>query len=405
MTPPPVLTRRAALRRGAALAAAPALAPWVLRGRFTPFAHMGDSQEFSARAIRLVDEATVIDMLCPLSVVSDRSDGWLRDPDSFTAEDFELYRDSGIDVFHDTTGGGALGGRDDHERAILWAAAWNGLVAAHPDWFFRITTAEDLAAANGSGRIGILLGLQNSTHFRTPDDVGRFHALGQRVSQLTYNSQNRIGTGCMDRSDGGISDFGAEVVEHMNQVGVAVDVSHCGDRTTMDAFEISTRPVLITHSNARALNPGYPRNKTDEAIRRMAASGGVMGMTAVRSFVRGEEPTTIEHLLDHYDHVSKLVGVEHVGIGSDTGIRGGYDAYDEEEWAEIGGRYRDQYRFRHKIDMDEMPTQKRTLLLTEGLIRRGYGDDDIRLMLGGNFRRVLGEIWAAGSGGSTGGDS
>lgn len=398
MTKPTTLSRRSALRRGATLAAVPFLAPHVLKGRYALFAQAGDDQEFSARAVRLVEEATVIDMLCPLSVVSDRSDGWLTDPSSFTADEFEIYRGSGIDVFHDTTGGGALGGRDDHERALVWAAAWNGLVAAHPDWFFRITKADDLAAVNGAGKIGILLGLQNSTHFRTADDVDRFHALGQRVSQLTYNSQNRIGTGCMDRTDGGISDFGVEVVERMNRVGMAVDVSHCGDRTTMDAFEISTQPVLITHSNARALNPGYPRNKTDEAIRRMASTGGVMGMTAVRSFVRGEEPTTIEHLLDHYDHVADLVGVEHVGIGSDTGIRGGYDAYEGEAWSRIGGRYREQYRFRDKIDMDEMPTQKRTYLLAEGLIRRGYGDDDIRLMLGGNFRRVLAEIWEAAGG-------
>jgi len=199
----------------------------------------------------------------------------------------------------------------------------------------------------------------------------------------------------MDRRDGGVSDFGVETVERMNRVGMAVDVSHCGDRTTLDAFEISSKPVLITHSNALSLNPGYPRNKTDEAIRKMAEGGGVIGLTAVRSFVRGEEPTTIEHLLDHYDYVARLVGVEHLGIGSDTGIRGGYDAYDQERWAEIGSPYREKYRFREKIDMDEMPTQKRTYILTEGLIRRGYDDDDIRLILGENFRRVLKEIWSA----------
>ena len=115
----------------------------------------------------------------------------------------------------------------------------------------------------------------------------------------------------------------------------------------------------------------------------------------VRSFVSGEEPTTIEQLLDHFDHVAALVGVEHVGIGADTDIRGGYDASPPESWVQIGGRYRDQYKFRDKIDMDEMPTQKRTYLLTEGLIRRGYSDDDIKLMLGDNFKRVLKEIWTA----------
>jgi membrane dipeptidase len=125
----------------------------------------------------------------------------------------------------------------------------------------------------------------------------------------------------------------------------------------------------------------------------MAAKGGVAGMTAVRSFVRDSEPTTLEHLLDHYDYVAKLVGVEHVGIGSDTDIRGGYDAQSKDEWEHTGGRYREQYRFRHKIDMDEMTQPKRTFLLTEGLIRRGYKDPDVALILGGNFQRVLSEIW------------
>jgi membrane dipeptidase len=372
-------------------------APAIGRGYYTLFEGTSHAAEFSARAIRLVEEATVIDMLCPLSIHSQRTDNLLADPSKFTRQDFEFYKASGINLFHDTTGADGIGeARDDHESAIIWAAAWNGFLAHHPDWFLRVTTPAHLDELNDSGKIGFLLGLQNATHFRTPDDVNLFYSLGQRLSQLTYNSQNLIGTGCMDRHDSGISDFGADIVARMNEVGMAVDVGHSGDQTTLDAFEISTKPVLVTHSNVRALNPGYPRNKTDEAIKKMAKTGGVIGMTAIRSFVRGEEPTTIEHLLDHYDHVAKLVGVEHLGIGSDTGILGGYDVYDKEIWDGIGGRYREQYAFRHKIDMDEMPTQKRTFLLTEGLIRRGYSDSDIRLILGGNFKRVLQEIWSVG---------
>ena len=98
-----------------------------------------------------------------------------------------------------------------------------------------------------------------------------------------------------------------------------VDVSHCGDRTTLDAIELSPKPIAITHSNCRALN-NHPRLKTDEAIRKLAAKGGVMGITGVRMFVRDQEPTTIEHIVDHIDHVVKLVGIEHVGIGSDSDL-------------------------------------------------------------------------------------
>jgi hypothetical protein len=106
--------------------------------------------------------------------------------------------------------------------------------------------------------IGIVLGVQNSEHFRSTDDIKRYYYVGQRVSQLTYNTQNLIASGSTDRADGGISDFGATVVAAMNEIGMAVDVSHCGDRTTLDAFALSTKPVLITHSNCRALAPGHP---------------------------------------------------------------------------------------------------------------------------------------------------
>ena len=122
----------------------------------------------------------------------------------------------------------------------------------------------------------------------------------------------------------------------MNDVGMLVDVSHCGDRTTLDAIELSKRPIAITHSNCRALN-NHPRLKTDEAITKLAAKGGVMGITGVRMFVRDREPTTIEHIVDHIDHVVKLVGIEHVGIGSDSDLNG-YDDMPAGPAQEADGR-------------------------------------------------------------------
>ena len=180
----------------------------------------------------------------------------------------------------------------------------------------------------------------------------------------------------------------------MNHAGMAVDVSHSGDRTTLDAFEVSARPVLITHSNCRALVPGHPRCKTDEAIQRMAARGGVMGITSVRMFVRASEPTTLEHMLDHYDHVRMLVGVQHLGLGSDIDLDG-YDDMLPEEQRSLRAGYKDSYDFREKIDIEGVDHPKRVFDLTEGLIRRGYSDADIRGVLGDNFRRVLKEIWTA----------
>jgi membrane dipeptidase len=256
----------------------------------------------------------------------------------------------------------------------------------------RIDSPADLDRVKTSGKIGVLIGVQNSEHFRNVEDVELFHGLGQRVSQLTYNARNRIGDGSTERTNVGLSDFGVSIVEKMNTVGMAVDVSHSGDQTTLDACAVSKKPVLFTHSNVRALNPSHPRCKTDEAIRAMAKTGGVMGITGVRMFVKRDEPTTIEHFLDHYDHVAKLIGPEHLGIGSDIDLDG-YDDMPAEENRRLRAGYKGSYGFRDKIDIEGIGHPKRVYDLTEGLIRRKYSDADIRGILGGNFRRVLTQIW------------
>ena len=178
----------------------------------------------------------------------------------------------------------------------------------------------------------------------------------------------------------------------MNKVGMAVDVSHCGDKTTLDAFEISKKPVLITHSNARVLVNGHPRCKTDEAIKKVGAAGSVMGITGVRMFVKADEPTSVEDVLNHFDHVRKLIGPEHLGVGSDIDLYG-YDAMPPELNKQLRASYKGSYGFREKIDIEGLNHPKRMFDLTEGLIRRKYTDADIQGILGGNFARVLKQIW------------
>ncbi|HEX3186691.1 MAG TPA: membrane dipeptidase, partial [Pyrinomonadaceae bacterium] len=185
---------------------------------------------------------------------------------------------------------------------------------------------------------------------------------------------------------------GVSIIERMNRIGMAVDVSHCGDRTTLDAFEISKKPVLITHSNCRALVPGHPRLKTDEAIKKVGETGSVMGITGVRMFVKGDEPTTVEHVLDHFDHVTKLIGHEHLGVGSDMDLYG-YDAMPAEANKQLRASYKGSYGFREKIDIEGLNHPKRMFDLTEGLIRRKYNNAAIEGILGGNFKRVLSAIW------------
>lgn len=353
--------------------AAVAGAPFISTGRCQLF---GQSS-YSVRTIDLVGRSTVVDMLGLLTLDWQKLENWQTNPQEFTAADLRKLRESGITVFHPAVD---VNSPDSYATTLKWMTSWSSFVAHHSRHFLRVERAEDLARAKQEGRIGIILGLQNSDHFRSLEDVQTFYQLGQRISQLTYNEHNQLGTGCTEAKDDGLTAFGADVVKEMNRLGMAIDISHSGDRTSLDAISLSKKPVMITHANCRALVPTHPRCKSDEVIRRVAASGGVMGMTHIRSFVRAAEPTTIEHALDHFDYAAKLVGVEHIGVGSDT---------------DLDGRDRGlPPRSRLRMDISGLNHPKRMFDLTEGLVRRGYTDRHIESILGGNCQRALSEIWA-----------
>jgi len=340
----------------------------INRGRFALFAK--GAPEYSVRAVDLVRNTTVIDMLGLLTLNYRKMSAWQLQPELFQPADFQRLKNSGITVFYPAVG---YTSGDIYTESSRDITGWNNFLAAHQQEFLRVDGADDLERAKALGKIGILIGQQNSVHFRAVADVDYFYKLGQRVSQLTY-SGNRIGGGSSDAHDPGLSQYGAQIVERMNQLGMAIDISHCGDRTTMDAIVASRRPVLVTHSNCRAL-VSAARCKTDEAIRGMAAKGGVMGITMVRGFVRAGGPATMENVLDHIDHVVGLTGVEHVGVGSDVDLDG-----------------RDLHSPR-KYDLDGIDYAKKIFDLTEGLVRRSYSNRNIELILGGNFQRALAEAW------------
>ena len=387
------MTRRQAVR---ALALGLAAAPAMLRGRYTLFAQ--SNAQYSARAVRLVESSVVVDLLNQFqfpdfAVRPPKIEQWLTQPGTFTAEDAARYQASGITSFSLGAGAGS------YEEAVLFCARWNGFLAGYGDWLTRIDDTTDFVRAKAQKKVGVMLTFQDSTHFRSPDDVRTFFGLGQRISQLTYNFNNRIGSGFLEQRDGGLSVFGLSIMERMQQVGMAVDVSHCGDQTTFDALNAATKPVIFTHATARALVPGHLRCKTDEAIRKMAAGGGVMGIAMIRFMVRDSEPVTIEHVLDHVDYVAKLVGVEHVAIGSDLDVvgnpnavnGGGFDPRTQPNFS----RYQYHEDGDGAINIRGLNHSKRVFDLTEGLIRRGYTDAQIAQILGGNAVRVLATIWPA----------
>jgi membrane dipeptidase len=384
------LRRRTVLKWAAASGAAA-----VLRGRFPLFAQSG--AKYSARVIQLVAEATVVDLLnqfrfADYSEKPPKSELWLNKPGSFTPADAAIYQGSGINVF-------ALGqSAPDYQEGLRFFAKWNGFLAAYSDLMMRIDDARSFARVHNEKKIGIMLTMQDSTHFRSAADVDEFFALGQRISQLTYNFNNRIGSGFLEQRDGGLSVFGLSIMSRMEKVGMAVDLSHCGDQTTLDALEAATKPALFTHATCRALVQGHARAKSDEAIRKMAKTGGVMGIAFIRFLVRDREPVGIANVLDHFDYVRKLVGVEHLAVGSDLDVMGIGNPIG-------GGGFRPESqpnfdRYRYHVDKPErvasngLDHPKRMFDLTEGLIARGYSDTDIKMILGGNAARVLSRIWS-----------
>lgn len=374
------MRRRDALKLIGGTAGGIVTAPMINIGRFRVFA--GVEREYSARTIDLIESSLVIDTCAFLTMNEPKMQGWFRDPDSYPEEEWEKVRTSGIDVLAVHVDAG-----------FRFVANMNGFIANHDQLFMRIDSVEDLNRVRESGKIGLMIGTQQGELFQSIDDVSLFHGLGLRVAQLTDNVRTLLGDGSMERGDGGVSKFGAAVIERMNEVGMAVDVAHAGDRTALDACDISRRPVLVSHSNCRALVPGHPRCFPDEVIRKMASTGGVMGITYLRNFVRDKEPTTIEHVVDHFDHVAKLVGVEHVGMGADQDLDG-HDKLPPEMLKRMMANFDPRYAFRERLNIDGLDHPKRTFDLTEAFIRRGYSNSEIQGFLGGNFKRVLSQIWS-----------
>jgi membrane dipeptidase len=363
-----VSSRRTFLSTVALAAGAP------LVNRITPRVFAASLPEYSTRAADLVHASTVIDMLGLVTLDFKRLYDWQQRPEGFQDSDFQRLKDSGITIFHPAVG---FTGGDIYTSSYRDITRWNLFIAARPHQFLRIDSLDDLERVKNSGKIGILIGQQNSAHFRSVGDVDQFYQMGQRVSQLTYDP-NRIGGGSSNPQDSGLTEYGAAIIERMNQVGMAIDVSHCADRTTLEAIEASRKPVLITHSNCRALVPNSARCKTDEAIRKMAAKDGVMGVTMIRSFVRPQGAASVEDVLDHIGRIAQLVGVEHVGLGTDVDLDG-WDGRAPAQRSYVSG----------------VLYAKKVFALTEGLIRRNYSNHEIELILGGNFQRVLSRIWAA----------
>jgi len=194
---------------------------------------------------------------------------------------------------------------------------WNRWFEQFPELIFKGTRSEDVRRAQSEGRTAIFFGAQNASPME--DDIGLIeilHSLGLRFMQLTYNNQSLLATGCYEAEDTGLTRMGRQVVREMNRVGLVVDMSHSGERSTLEAIEHSTRPTAITHANPKAWHPGL-RNKSDTVLKALAASGGMLGLSLYPHHLKAGSACTLESFCEMAARTVDLMGIEHVAIGSD----------------------------------------------------------------------------------------
>ena len=300
---------------------------------------------------------------------------------------------SGMTAVHVTLGNPALHGADAFDDLLKELSALERHIDRHRDRFLKATRVADLDQARTEGRLALVFGTQNATPLLDRlDRLELLYSLGLRCVQLTYNSRNLLGDGCMERTDAGLSKFGLEVVERMNTLGMLIDLSHCGPATTDDGIAQSRRPVFISHSGCKAVFP-HPRGKTDAQIKALADRGGVIGIYQINPFLGPDERNTLDDYLDHIDHAVRVGGVDHVGIGSDREHRTIPDTDEErkkleDELAALGPRTKVAWPF----FLTELNHPRRMETVRTGLERRGYKASDVEKILGGNLRRLFEDV-------------
>ncbi|MGQ0570078.1 MAG: dipeptidase [Armatimonadota bacterium] len=260
------------------------------------------------------------------------------------------------------------------------------------DRLVKVTRARDIERVKTEGTCGIILNFQDTTHFgRDLDALDLFYNLGVRIIQLTYNMRNFVGDGCTERTDAGLSHFGVHVIRRLNELGVLVDLSHCGLRTTMDAIQVSERPVAVTHSFSRELSP-HDRGKTDEIMRALAERDGYFGVLIVPFFITAEETATLEHFVAHVDRAVEVMGIDRVGIGTDWGtlLPRPLERLMDAEMLKFG--FRPEHRTSWSATVEGYPSWRDWPNITRALVWRGYSDTDITKLLGANFLRIFRDV-------------
>jgi membrane dipeptidase len=320
----------------------------------------------------LYEQSLIWDMVWPLADFA--GNAW---------SSLDRFRAAGYDVLSVTLAG------DNHNasQALEMVAAARRYIFSRPDDLLLVTSVADAHRAQREGKLGVALHFEGTRCFeRNPDLIEAFYALGIRHTLLAFNQTNSCGGGCAEASDGGLSRFGRSLIAQMNRIGMLLDLSHTGRRTSLEALEVTTQPAVFTHSNCDAVHPHF-RNLTDEQIRACAATGGLVGVSGSSAYL-GDPKASSSAVFRHLDHIVQRVGPAHVGLGLDIV----FDAKRLSDWMRLrpdewpgvenpnwpGVRY-------------AMPEQ--LVELTGLMLEHGYSKADVQAILGGNYVRICEKVW------------
>ena len=301
---------------------------------------------------------------------------------------FEQLREGGVTTVHVT-----IAYHEQTRETLQRITEWNRRFEDHRDLIMPVRCADDIRCAKQAGKVGIMFGAQNCSPIE--DDIGMVEVmrdLNLMIMQLTYNNQSLLACGCYEAEDSGVTRFGRQVIREMNRVGMVVDMSHSGERSTLDAIELSQRPIVISHANPASFHAAR-RNKSDVVLKALGESGGLLGFSLYPFHLRNGSDCTLEDFCDMVAYTADLMGIEHIGIGTDLcqeqplsvlewmrngrwskEMDYGEGSSSNADWPQPLSWFRDSRDFPN---------------LTSGLQRRGFSDADVARIMGQNWLNFL----------------
>ena len=306
----------------------------------------------------------------------------------------DLVRHSGVNALKLTLGGD----NSDFLSTVDLLAFVQRMCEVHPDYFMQVRVPSDLQRTKRENKLGIIFSFESADMLEGDlDRIEIFRDLGVRVMQFSYNKKSPFGAGVMAPEAGGLTDLGRKATDTMNKVGIAIDLSHANPATTADAMALSKKPVIMTHAGCSAIHP-HPRNKTDEQLRALANKGGVLGIYDLPYLAPSPKQPTVDDYMAHMEHALKVMGEDHVGVGSDatlesfdTSPRGLAEFKKSEDQRQKSGLAApEEDRPTYVVGLN---APRRIEVINDQLLKRGYSERVAEKVIGGNFVQVFGEIW------------